>query len=148
MELDHFKNLIWDYTRKIAEGSNCAFSPLAEKHGLTMMQVRILMGLKEYEYHTVGSLSEGIGVAGANISAMCKKLETLGLIERIRNQADERVVKIVLTKQGQDIVLDINNNLMERISRCFENESEETLQGIITGLQMLNNLFHKMCETE
>jgi DNA-binding MarR family transcriptional regulator len=79
---------------------------------------------------------------------MCKKLETLGLIERIRNQADERVVKIVLTKQGQDIVLDINNNLMERISRCFENESEETLQGIITGLQMLNNLFHKMCETE
>ncbi len=148
MELDNFKNLIWDYTRKIAEGSNCAFSPLGEKHGLTMMQVRILMGLKEYDYHTVGSLSDCIGVAGANISAMCKKLEAVGLIERIRNQEDERVVKIVLTKQGQGIVLDINNTLNERISKCFENETEETLQTIITGLQLLNNLLQKMCETE
>ena len=58
------------------------------------------------------------------------------------------MVKIVLTKQGQGIVFDINNTLNERISKCFENETEETLQTIITGLQLLNNLLQKMCETE
>ena len=148
MELDYFKNLIWEYTRKIAESSSDLFSPAGEKYGLTMLQVRILMCLTKCGSHTIGSLAAHTGIAGTNLSAMCKKLEGKGLIERVRNQEDERVVKVVLTKQGMEVVSDINKCLNDKISCHLACEPEETFRDIILGLQKLNALLQKMSKVE
>jgi DNA-binding MarR family transcriptional regulator len=144
MNVCEFKNIMWDYTRKISESMNNAFCPICEKHGLTMMQVRILVELYRYESHTVGSLADSISVAGANISPMCKKLEGMGFLERIRNQDDERIVKVTLTQVGKEVVLEIDTSLNERILQQIEGESEETFDEIILGLEKLNTLLERV----
>lgn len=148
MEVVDFKNIIWDYTRKVAESMNYVFSPVSENHGLTMMQTRILMELHQYESHTIGSLANSICVAGANISAMCKKLESQGLVERVRNREDERVVRVVLTKLGKETAMEIDRLCNEKISHCLINEKEETFEDIITGLRKLNELLQRMSKVE
>lgn len=147
MNVSEFKDIMWDYTRKINENINCAFSPVCEKYGLTMLQVRTLMELYKYEPHTIGSLAECICVAGTNISAMCKKLENMGLLQRVRDQYDERVVKVVLTEKGSNIVLEMDRLLNERISQNIPHEMEETLDDIIKGLQKLNDLLQKIASS-
>lgn len=142
-----FKNIVFDYTRKINENINSVFSPAIENYGLTMMQTRILMELYNCETHTIGSLAESICSAGANISAMCKKLEGQGYIERTRNRKDERVVFVVLTEQGKETVLKIENLFSERISECLE-DKQKTLEDIILGLQKLNELLIKIRNIE
>jgi DNA-binding MarR family transcriptional regulator len=144
MDVADFKSIIWDYTRKIAESMNCIFSPVSGNYGLTMMQTRILMELHQYDNHTIGSLADRICVAGANISAMCKKLEGQGLVERIRDKSDERVVKVVLTKQGKETVTEIDRLCNEKISLYLINEKEETFEDIIAGLKKLNELLKRM----
>jgi MarR family transcriptional regulator, organic hydroperoxide resistance regulator len=124
------------------------FSPVGECYGLTMMQTRILMELHQYDSHTIGSLADSVCVAGANISAMCKRLENQGLLERVRNREDERVVRVVLTKQGKETVLEIDTSFNDKISRHLVNETEETFEGIILGLQKLNELLQKMNSVE
>lgn len=148
MEIPGFKNIIWDYTRKIAENINSIFGPISEQHGLTMMQTRILMELHHCGSHTIGSLGDSVCMAGANISAMCKKLESMGFLERVRNQADERVVIVALTKQGMDTVLEIDRTINEKISRHMTLETEEALGDIILGLQKLNNLLQSISKVE
>ncbi|MDD3705919.1 MAG: MarR family transcriptional regulator [Clostridiaceae bacterium] len=139
MEATEFKNIVFDYTRKINENLNSVFSPAIESCGLTMMQTRILMELYNCDSHTIGSLAESICSAGANISAMCKRLEGQGYIERIRNRKDERVVFVVLTKQGKETILEIERIFSERFSVHLEGK-EEIFEGIILGLQKLNEL--------
>lgn len=102
------------------------------------------MELYKYESHTIGSLAEGICVAGTNISAMCKKLENMGLLRRFRDQGDERVVKVVLTERGNGIVSEMDRLLDINISQNIGDEAEETLDDIIKGLQKLNDLLKKV----
>ena len=148
MEVAEFKNIVWDYTRKIGESMNSVFSPVGENYGLTMMQIRILMELHQYESHTIGSLADSVCVAGANVSAMCKRLEGQGLLERVRNREDERVVRVVLTKMGKDTVVEIDTSFNDKIAKHLMNETEETFEGIILGLQKLNELLQRMNNME
>ena len=62
--------------------------------------MHILLELHRCGSHTVGSLSRSIGVAGANASSACKRLERQGLLMRGRDPRDERVVRLALTPEG------------------------------------------------
>ena len=144
MEVVDFKKLIWEYTRKVVESMGSLFGPVSEGHGLTMLQTRIIMELHQYGSHSVGSLADSTCVAGANISAMCKKLEGQGLVERVRNKEDERVVWVALTKLGKDTAMEIDRSLNDRISQCLSEEDEEALEHMIKGLEKLNELLQRM----
>lgn len=144
MNVCEFKNIMWEYTRKISENMDNTFCPICTDYGLTMMQVRILTDIYKNGSHTIGSLADSTGVAGANISAMCKKLEGKGLIERIRDQYDERVVKVALTQNGKEIIVKIDTALNEKFSDTIAGESEETLNEIVIGLEKLNSLLEKI----
>lgn len=144
MNVSEFKNIMWDYTRKVSESMNSALCPACDKYGLTMMQVRILVELYKCESHTIGSLADSVSIAGTNLSPMCKKLESKGFLERVRNQYDERVVKVVLTKKGKEIISEIDTFLNERILQQTEGESEETFNAIIQGLQKLDTLLQQI----
>jgi DNA-binding MarR family transcriptional regulator len=144
MDIAEFKNVVWDYSRKIEESMNSAFSPVIENYGLTMMQTRILMELHHYESHTIGSLANSICAAGTNISAMCKKLEGLGFLERVRNREDERVVRVALTSLGKETVSEIDKLFNDKISQHLTSEIEETFDDIILGLQKLDDVLKRM----
>ena len=138
------RRIIWEYTRRIKDNTSNTFSPLFEKHGLTLLQVRILMELFHDGSHTVGKLGESIYVAGATVSVMCKKLESRGLVERVRDSKDERVVKVALTAKGREIVLSIDEAMGEIMTEHIAAEPEETFREIVTGLQKLNDLLERI----
>ncbi|MDV3429588.1 MAG: MarR family winged helix-turn-helix transcriptional regulator [Bacillota bacterium] len=144
MVVSEFKNIVWNYARKISEITNCVFCPVFEEYGLTIVQVRILVELSQCGSHTIGSLANNTCMAGANISAMCKKLEKMELLKRIRDREDERIVKVALTDKGYQIVADLDRTLNNKFSEQIEDTDEETLNEIIIGLEKLNRLIEKI----
>lgn len=147
MDLEEFKQYLWDYSREINENTNKVFNPIIEQFGLTTLQFRILMEIRQSGSHTIGSLANEIKMAGTNISTMCKKLEKMELLERIRKPEDERVVLVILTQKGKEIVTDIDQVIIEKISLYTKSESEQTMNEIIIGLKQLNKLLQKMGQT-
>lgn len=143
MEVMDFNNTIWNLLRDISVNMDSIFRPMYDKHGLTAMQVRILTDVREQE-QTIGNLGKNLCVAGANISAMCRKLEKEGFLNRVRDKMDERVVKVHLSEKGESAILDIEALLTRKFDICLKTESTENINDIIEGLQKLNVLLQKI----
>jgi MarR family transcriptional regulator, organic hydroperoxide resistance regulator len=144
MDVINFKNILWSYTRQINERTSNLIITLCDHHGITTLQGRILLEIEQHGSHTIGSLASRLHIAGTNISTMCKKLEGKGLIVRVRDEGDERVVKVALSEKGKTAVEEINQELIEKISNAIHGETEQSLHEIINGLKKLNKLLEKM----
>jgi MarR family transcriptional regulator, organic hydroperoxide resistance regulator len=144
MDVIDFKNILWSYTRQINERTSNLISTLCDHHGITTLQGRILLEIEQHGSHTIGTLATRLHIAGTNISTMCKKLEGKGLLARVRDEGDERVVKVALSDKGKSVVEEINQELIEKISNAIQGETDQSLHDIINGLKKLNNLLEKM----
>lgn len=144
MDANLFKNILWSYTRQINERTSNLIITLCDHHGITTLQGRILIEIEQHGSHTIGSLASRLHIAGTNISTMCKKLEGIGLIIRVRDEEDERVVKVALSEKGKTVVDEVNQELIEKISNSIQGETDQTLHEIINGLKKLNTLLEKM----
>lgn len=146
MEEDLLKNEVWLLVRNISEGLNSVLTPVISGSGLTLMQFRLLMACSRQTGLTVSGLSQISGVAAANVSAMCKRLEGMGFLQRIRDQEDERVVHILLTEQGRYTLQAVDEAVHTRYARLFSQEPPEEIERIIDGLQQFNALLQRLAD--
>jgi DNA-binding MarR family transcriptional regulator len=89
------------YSANLAFGR--AYRPILEPLGLTYTQYVALVALWEQDDQTVGALGEKLFLESNTLTPILKKLEQTGFIERRRDPADERQVRIRLTPKGRDL---------------------------------------------
>lgn len=51
----------------------------------------------------VSDLAQMLGTKPSSTTLACQRLERDGMVSRVRTEADERVVLVALTEQGQDV---------------------------------------------
>ncbi|MGH8078951.1 MAG: MarR family winged helix-turn-helix transcriptional regulator [Lysobacter sp.] len=86
------------YSTNLAFGK--VYRPILDELGLTYTQYVTLVALWEQDGQTVGSLGEKLFLESNTLTPILKKLEAMGYLERVRDPADERQVRIGLTKNG------------------------------------------------
>jgi DNA-binding MarR family transcriptional regulator len=59
--------------------------------------------LSEEDGQTVSGLGEKVFLESNTLTAILKKLEAMGYLERTRDAADERQVRVSLTKSGKQL---------------------------------------------
>lgn len=146
MDLEGFKYQVCDISRKINEAMNTLLSKMGAPYGLSAMQVRILLEIEPEGTMTVGAIANEVMAAGANVSTMCKKLESLGFIKRSRDELDERIVRIGLTELGMKAVGDIDHHFDEKILRALGNEPKAKYETVIVAIEVLNELLSQVIE--
>jgi DNA-binding MarR family transcriptional regulator len=80
-----------------------AYAPLLEPLGLTYPQYLAMMVLWEQKEASVKVLGERLGLDSGTLTPLLKRLEQRGLVTRRRDPADERVVLVELTAEGQKL---------------------------------------------
>ncbi len=80
---------------------NRVYKPLLDAIGLTYTQYIAMVSLWEQDDQTVGSLGEKLFLESSTLTPVLKRLETLDLVKRTRDKADERVVRVQLTSSGR-----------------------------------------------
>jgi DNA-binding HxlR family transcriptional regulator len=100
------------YSANLAFGR--AYRPILEKLGLTYTQYVALVALWEEDGQTVGALGEKLFLESNTLTPILKKLEATGYVERRRDPADERQVRISLTAKGKTLGVEgIGGNLKD-----------------------------------
>ena len=135
MEIVEFKNRLWDLGRDFSSNMEKIFCPIVDKYGLTTLQTRVLSSILENKELTVGEVATKLNLTGGNASALCKKLEKSGLLERSRCKEDERRVILRVSKRGEEILLEMKLEIEKRFETFLENETEESLLKVIDGLE-------------
>ncbi|MEV0947751.1 MarR family transcriptional regulator [Rhodococcus sp. NPDC049939] len=76
------------------------YRSILDKLGVTYPQYLVLLALWEQDGRGVSELCDALDLDTGTLSPLLKRLETLGLVERRRESADERRVGIHLTDAG------------------------------------------------
>lgn len=84
------------------------YRPLLDPLGLTHPQYLVMLALWDHQRSASGGrpalsvkqIATALQLDSATLSPMLKRLETLGLITRTRNAADERATDVELTSDG------------------------------------------------
>src|SRR3954471_16564811 len=84
-----------------SRGFTRAYAPLLEPLGLTYPQYLVMVALWERDARPVHELGTCLDLDSGTLTPLLKRLEAAGLVERHRDRADERVVKIYLTADGR-----------------------------------------------
>lgn len=77
------------------------YRPILDAIGLTYPQYIAMMVLWENGQQTVNQLGEKLNLDNGTVTPLLKRLESKKLVTRTRSKADERVVLIALTEEGE-----------------------------------------------
>jgi DNA-binding MarR family transcriptional regulator len=119
------------YSANLAFGR--AYKPVLEKLGLTYTQYIAMVALGDEDDQTVGTLGEKLFLESNTLTPILKKLESMEYIQRRRDPADERQVRISLTPAGRALLaMDLGTSLVEAAGL---GEGFATVQQTVAGLR-------------
>lgn len=99
--------LIMSEMLELEQKSKKFVSILSEGESLSQNQLVLLLQLEINEGMKAAEIANFFNVTPGAVTSMCDKLEKQSLVQRVRENEDRRVVKMVLTKAGKDKVHDI-----------------------------------------
>ncbi len=118
---------------EIQQKSKMFVNLLSEGESLSQNQLILLLQLKINEGMKATEIADFFSVTPGAVTSMCDKLEKLELVQRIRENGDRRVVKIVLTFNGET-----------KVQNLFLKFSQEKLTDMAKVLSEVNQLMKKI----
>ncbi|WP_338751365.1 MarR family winged helix-turn-helix transcriptional regulator [Bacillus sp. FJAT-52991] len=104
-----------------------ADEPFSQNQLVLLLQLKLSGGMKATE------IAEFFQVTPGAVTSMCDKLEKLGLIQRVRESSDRRVVQMVLTASGE-----------AKVTELFTKFPEEKLIEMAKTLSEVNQLMSRI----
>ncbi|MEK8031341.1 MarR family transcriptional regulator [Ideonella sp. DXS29W] len=79
------------------------YKPLLAPLGLTYPQYLVMLVLWEQDGQPVNAIGERLTLDSGTLTPLLKRLEAAGLVQRLRDAADERRVLVQLTAEGRTL---------------------------------------------
>ena len=111
------------------------YKPMLEELGLTYPQYLAMLVLWERDGLMVSELGDRLSLDSGTLTPLLKRLETAGLVARIRAVQDERRVHITLTSAGRKL-----KARAQKIPGCILNASQCSLPELVRITQQLQGL--------
>ena len=121
------------YSANLAFGR--VYRPILDKLGLTYTQYVTLVAMSEEEDQRVGDLGDRLFLESNTLTPILKKLEQLGLVERRRDPADERQVRVNLTVAGRKLRQQVESDAAGLIEATGLGEDFASVQQTIAQLR-------------
>jgi DNA-binding MarR family transcriptional regulator len=115
------------------------YKPLLNELGLTYPQYLAMLVLWEHDGLMVSELGERLYLDSGTLTPLLKRLETSGLISRIRAVEDERRVHITLTAAGRKL-----KTRAAKIPGCILSASQCSIPELISLTQQVQALRQRL----
>jgi DNA-binding MarR family transcriptional regulator len=106
---------------------NIDFDRVAE--GLSHPHIMVMRMLEDHERLSVSAIGDKQFISRPQMTHIVDKLVSLGMVERIVNEDDRRVINVVLTDTGRKIMrrcdATIRNSVKESLSALDDKDVEE-----------------------
>ncbi|HYC42999.1 MAG TPA: MarR family transcriptional regulator [Noviherbaspirillum sp.] len=113
------------------------YKPFLDKLGLTYPQYLVMLVLWQQDDVLVKTIGEKLFLDSGTLTPLLKRLEASSLIQRTRDAADERQVRITLTKEGR--ALKKKAQCIPHDILCASGQSHEVLNNLRTQLSAIRD---------
>ncbi len=129
--------------------TSCEFMEFAKKNNLSLVHLRALFIIQNFEGCGISDLGNTIGISTAAASQMVDRLVKMNMLKRTENQTDRRIKHIEVTDHGMKI-LQSGHKHSHWIETLFEtlNHEEQELVGksfkmlVQKSLDLIPNAFN------
>jgi DNA-binding MarR family transcriptional regulator len=114
------------------------YKPLLDKLGLTYPQYLVMLVLWQEDGLLVKAIGEKLFLDSGTLTPLLKRLEASGFIVRARDLADERQVRITLTREGRAMkrrAQDVPQQVL-----CASGQSEQAVASLRAQLSSIRDV--------
>ncbi|GAA1435725.1 MarR family transcriptional regulator [Microlunatus lacustris] len=111
------------------------YRPVLEPLRLTHPQYLVMLALWQHAPLRVGELGRLLALEPATLSPLLKRLEAVGYVERRRDAADERALRLTLTPAGAELrtrALEVPRTVLQRLA--LDLADAERLHAVLTDV--------------
>lgn len=105
------------------------------KVDLTSSQIKVLAGFFEKDCYTMTELSKTHSVSVSTMTSMVDRLLQSGLIERKRDEADRRVVRVSLSREGKKMVKYLMQIRKGELEKFLHELNPEEVERFVTSIE-------------
>lgn len=127
--------------RRILRATESNARAIARASGLTNAQMLVLHTLSGSGQEMPKDIARRLGVSQATVTALVDRMEARGLVRRARREADRRMVWVILTDIGRQVLQDAPDPLHEAFIRRFESLPDWEQAMLMAGAERLGALF-------
>jgi DNA-binding MarR family transcriptional regulator len=102
-----------------------------EEKTATMLQLMALQFLKEQSNGTVSDLANFLKLSKSSATQLIERLVEANLIERIHDRKDRRIIRLVITENGEKEFIALQKKLMEKMQKIFSKIPAKDLRELI-----------------
>jgi DNA-binding MarR family transcriptional regulator len=124
-------------TAVIAGHQRCAVARRLHRQGISMAHLQTLWILQEHGPQPMTRLADQLGVAVPNATGIIDRMEQRGLVERLRDGADRRVVIVAQTLDGARAVEEVDGWRGEMLEALLQRVDTDNLVRLVGGINEL-----------
>lgn len=126
--------------RRIIRAADLDARELARQTGLSTSQLLVMELLRGTGSMMVGAIARDVGLTQGTVTTLLDRLEERGLVDRHRNPADRRQVRVTLTDAGVALLATAPTPLQTRFLENFAPLRDWERTSILASLQRLAEL--------
>lgn len=126
--------------RRLMQASKVYTKELDKKYSVSAPQLACLSTLYFKGPLPSSMIARSILVNSSTVTGIIDRLEKKGLVRRVRNSRDRRVINIELTEAGEDLAKKAPPPVQQKIVMGLETLPLSRIKEIVDGLQSLTTL--------
>jgi DNA-binding MarR family transcriptional regulator len=103
-----------------------------------------LLLIDQYDNHSMSALAKTLNISKTQITPRIDQLVNDGLLERVPDENDRRVLRIVLTAEGEDLIKNSNITVKEGMNQLLNPLSPEELEELGKSIETIKNTVLKI----
>jgi DNA-binding MarR family transcriptional regulator len=103
-----------------------------------------VMGLLNASNMTMTELAKALMMAKPQLTRIVETLVALGLVERLPDSADRRVIHMALTNDGRVKFIDLRKKMKEKTKQRLASLTDDELTQLSAALEALRNIVGKL----
>lgn len=96
---------------------------------------------------TVSELAHLLSVSAPSASSILDRMEEHGLVERVRDAVDRRVVHVGVAEQGRRMMEEMMGLKREQLQRLLESMTDVELEHVVEGAAAVDRALSRVGET-
>lgn len=136
---EHTREIIF-LIRKLMQGSELFTKQLNREYQITAAQLNCLLALYENGPLPPSQIAKFMMVKSSTVTGVIDRLELKGLVTRIRNSPDRRIITIELTESGRKLAENAPPPIQQKIIDGMKRLSDLEKEQIVLALTKLTNM--------